>query len=199
MIKAFGWAAFPGLMIGAVLIPMIGVFAILVGLLIIAGVGGAAYAMSEGVGGAAAVALNPAAGSRGVRNSRAEALLAQGRAQEAVDEWEMTALEHPDDSRAPSAVARIHRDYLDQPEDAVRWFKKALRAAGGSSEARVLMRELVGVAGKLSDQGASAAPELARYASANEGNPEGEWASRELGFIKEAMAQAEQLESDRGD
>ena len=189
MIKAFGWAAFPGLMIGAVLIPMIGVLALLVGILITVVVGGVAYGMAEGVGNTAAVVLNPAAGSRGVQNSRAEALLAQGRAQEAVIAWEVTALEHPSDPTAPTAIARICRDSLSDAERAPHWFKQALRAAGDGPAARVVIRELVEVSRRLPDRGASAAPELARFSHVFQGTTDAEWAENELIAIKRLIAE----------
>lgn len=194
--RVMAWAAFPAVFIGLVLIPMIGVWAPVVAVLIFVLVAGFALGITEGAGSVASTWLHPAAGGRGVTNSRAEALLAQGRWQDAVDEWEMTAQENPDDPTASSAVARIHRDHLSNPDQAVIWFKKAFAAAGSDPGARVLLRELVEVARRLPDQGATAAPVLARYADANQENSEGTWASEELARIKEVIRDRERPSED---
>lgn len=122
-------------------------------------------------------------------HSQAEALVAQGRYQEAVDAFEMAVSEDPSDPAPYLRIARIYRDHLSRPDDAARWFRRAGRGASLPGGISFLVRkELVELYTYRLGAPERALPELARMAEELAGTAEGEWAAAELGEIKGRMS-----------
>lgn len=122
-------------------------------------------------------------------HSRAEALVARGMYQEAVDALELAVGDDPGDPGPYLRIARIHRDHLGKPEEAARWFRRALREATlPAGQAFLTRRELVELYAHRMGAPEKALPELARMAEELAGTPEGEWAAAELREIKARMS-----------
>lgn len=122
--------------------------------------------------------------------SLAESLAARGRFEDAVSVFEEAVADHPDDPTPYLRIARISRDELDRPEDAVRWFRRARSEARlGEAELSLVSRELIELHRKRGEP-AKAAPELARLAKMRAGTPEAAWAERELAEVKWEMREA---------
>ena len=147
-------------------------------------------AILEGAGRAGSTLYAPSGRStpRKREYSLAESLVARGDAEGAVRAFEDAIAEDPSDPLPYLRIARLHRDQLQDPEAAVRWFKRTLAEAevppGIALLARKEMVELF--TGRL-DQPRRAAPILARIAEESAGSAEGAWAAAELARIKEAM------------
>ncbi|NJD19896.1 MAG: tetratricopeptide repeat protein [Gemmatimonadetes bacterium] len=153
---------------------------------------GTAWIVSS-AGAAASTLYTPSGRStpRQKEHSRAEALVAQGRYQEAVDVFEMAVAEDPSDGAAYLRIARIYRDHLAKPEAAARWFRRALREATlPAGQAGLARKELVELFAHRLGTPERALPDLARIAEDLAGTPEGEWASVQIREIKARMAAA---------
>lgn len=113
--------------------------------------------------------------------SRAESLVIRGRLQEAAAAYEAAALEDPADPESRVRLARLLRDELGRPEDALPWFRHA-RDIAAQDRARDLSvtREIIEVYTHRLRAPARALPELARAAERWRGSEAGEWARREL-------------------
>jgi tetratricopeptide (TPR) repeat protein len=120
--------------------------------------------------------------------SRAEALRVRGDYEGAIRAYE-EALEDPrENGEAFLRIARIHRDHLDSPEEALLWFRRATEEAQLPRGKEILARkEMAELLIHRLGQPRRAAPELARLAETRKGTPEGEWAREELARIKEEM------------
>ncbi len=186
--KAFAWGAFPGIFIGAVIMGRFGLITGVLAMLFITGfVGGGALLLGNLVGGSVRAATNPKRAGKRPSHSQAEALLVRGEHQAALDLLEVGLAENPDDSEAYLRIARIHRDAREDPDEALRWFRKG-RASGCLSDPqmRVSMREIMDLArGKLDLT--TIAPDLATHRDHFPGTEEGEWAARELAEVKRGM------------
>ncbi len=103
--------------------------------------------------------------------------------------------EDPDDAQAYLEIARLCRDHLDRPADALAWFRRA-RTARRLTPAldALLVRELAALCADRLHEPLRAAPELSQLAAARAGTPDGDWARRELERIR---AQAIALQGDR--
>jgi tetratricopeptide (TPR) repeat protein len=125
-------------------------------------------------------------------HSQAEALAVRGDFEAAIALYEEAIRDVPEDGEAYLRIARIHRDHLESPEEALHWFRRATDEAelphGQEMLARREMAELL--IHRLREP-RRAAPDLARLAEAHEGKPEGDWAREELARIKEEMARGE--------
>lgn len=120
-------------------------------------------------------------------HSLAESLAARGRFEDAVSVLQEAVAENPDDPVPYVRIARISRDELDRPDDAVRWFRRARSEARlGEGEASLVTRELIELH-RARGEPRKAAPELARLAEMRAGTPEGSWAQRELAELKRSM------------
>lgn len=121
-------------------------------------------------------------------HSYAESLVARGEHEEAVTAFELAVVEDPADPTPYLRIARIYRDHLDRPDDAVRWFRRALSESSASAGVATLARkELVELYIHRTGQPARAAPELARMAEELTGTADGAWAARTLREVKERM------------
>lgn len=124
--------------------------------------------------------------------SQAEAHVARGEHRAAIEVFEEAIADDPDDPRPYLRVARLHRDRLDAPEAAARWFKRALGESRMSRAMRLLvLKECVELYEVRLRAPRRAAPLLARIAHEARGSAEGEWAAARLAEIKEGMAAEE--------
>ena len=142
--------------------------------------------------GSAAATLYTPSGRSTPRNreySQAESLLARGMHQEAVDAFEMAVAEDPSDPVPYLRVARIYRDNLARPEDAARWFRRALRdATFPAGQSFLTRKEMVELYTHRMGAPERALPELARMAEELQGTSEGEWAATRFREIKARMS-----------
>ncbi len=125
--------------------------------------------------------------------SLAASLAIRGQHAEAAEAYEMAVSEYPEDPEPYLCLARMLRDEMGRPEDAIRWFKRA-RAEATVSDAQGLLisRELVEIYMVNLGEPARAAPELSRLAERYAGTPEGDWARDELADVKRRMLDAEE-------
>ena len=120
--------------------------------------------------------------------SYAEALVAKGAAREALTAYEVALVEDPSEPEPYLRIARLLRDELQDPEEAVRWFRRARAEATLSSGQDIrALREIAEVFLHHLPDPRRAAPELARLAEEYPETPDGQWATRELTDIKEEM------------
>ncbi len=141
-------------------------------------------------GAAASTLYAPSSGAtpRKKEYSQAESLVARGMYQEAVDVFELAVAEDPSEAAPYLRIARIYRDHLGKPEDAARWFRRALREATPPAGMALLVRkELVELYTHRMGAPERALPDLARMAEELAGTPEGDWAAAELREIKARM------------
>lgn len=117
--------------------------------------------------------------------SLAESLAARGLLDEAVREYERHAAEQPRDPEPLWRLARLCRDRLDRPEDAVQWFQQILALETLTPAGRTLAsRELVELYVRRLRMPERALPVLARLAERLPGTPDAAWARRELTELK---------------
>jgi len=199
MLLGLAWALFAGLGIGIALAYLFvqrgwvsGPLGVLVALgvaaLITGAVAGAALLASDVAGRTTAHLLHPSASRRRSDHSLPRALLARGLLEEAVRAFEVAVATNPNDPEPYLEIARIQRDRLGRPDEALRWFRRARDQSRLSpAEARLLIREIVELPRKHLPDPSGAAPDLARHLAAHEGTPEGEWARTELTELKKGI------------
>ena len=151
---------------------------------------GATLLLSEGVGFVSRKVIEPSGRSTPFRPqfSGAQALEVRERFDDAVAAYREHVEERPSDPEPYLRIARIYRDGLGEPHEAIRWFKDA-RAAGDVKPAldALITREIVDLYTMGIGEPARAAPELARMAERHEGTRDAEWAADELKRIKQRM------------
>ena len=120
--------------------------------------------------------------------SLGDALVMQEKYSEAIAEFERNAAVHSDDPEPRLRLARLYRDRLNQPEQAVHWFKQALslRTIDGGSEA-LAARELVELCSNRLKQPERAIPVLARITELQPTTTTGTWARAQLEELKRAL------------
>lgn len=186
--KAFGFASFPALFIGGVVMVKIG---LVPGLLVMGGiflgVSGGALAFSELVSSSVRGATNPYGIPRARDHSKADAFLAKGDPVSALAVLDALLEEFPNDAEALIWIARIRRDDLSDPAGAIEAFRTA-RASGSLStpQMRLTIREMVDLARGLGEP-ARVAADLARQRDAYAGTDEAEWATLELVEAKRSI------------
>jgi len=118
-------------------------------------------------------------------HSLAHTLAVQGHFEAARSEFERGIQENPDDPQAYVELARLCRDRLDRPADALAWLRRA-RGARRLTPARdaLIVRELAALCADRLHEPLRAAPELSQLAAARAGTPDGDWARRELERIR---------------
>jgi len=122
--------------------------------------------------------------------SFAESLVARGAYEEAITAFELALAADPSDPTPYLRIARVYRDHLDRPEDAVRWFRRALaESEAPRGVATLARRELAELYVDRLGQPARAAPMLARMAEEMAGTEDGTWAARTLARVKERMGE----------
>ncbi len=190
-VRAFGWAVFPGVFMGfALAVPLSGTWGIwaflLVPLAITTFVGGATLLLSEGVGAAFGFVAHPDGGPVRPDYSRVEALKLRGDLEGAKRALEDEVARHPDHPEPCLRLARLLRDDLKHPDDALAWFRTARDAPNTSpSAAAAIGREMVELLCKT-DRIPAALTELARLADVHAGTPMGTWADEERARLKVA-------------
>ena len=192
-VKILGWSLFAGLPMGAAAGYAAG--HIVLGMIVApALIGAVAWAIAASAGQGATLLHMPSGSStpRKKEYSRAESLAVRGEFQAAVDAYELEVLEAPDEGEPYLRIARLHRDRLDDPDEALRWFKKATIEANLSKGQDILTRrEISELFIHRLQEPHRAAPELARLAERYPDTPDGEWALEELARIKEEMRRDE--------
>jgi hypothetical protein len=120
--------------------------------------------------------------------SAAQALVAQGRYEEAAGAWEIAAAESGGDPEPYLALARLYRDQLNRPEDAAAWFRRARRDATLPPGHDLLVsQELIELYRAKLGQPQRAIPELARICERFRGTPNAVAAERELAVLREEL------------
>jgi hypothetical protein len=124
--------------------------------------------------------------------SLAQSLVARGRFEDAVKEYERCAAAYPTDPEPCMRLARLHRDDLQNYDVAVTWFKRASAVVNVPPGTDIMAtRELIEVYTHRLKQPVSATPHLARLAARHPGTPAAEWARRELAALKETIREDE--------
>jgi tetratricopeptide (TPR) repeat protein len=119
--------------------------------------------------------------------SLGDALVMQEKYADAVAEFERNAAVYADDPEPRLRLARLYRDRVKQPEQALHWFKQALslEKIDAGSEA-MAARELVELCNKLM-QPERAIPALARISERHPSTATGTWARAQLEELKRAL------------
>lgn len=121
--------------------------------------------------------------------SRAESLEARGEYEAAILAFQAAIVDAPKDGEPYLRIARIYRDGIKKPEEALRWFRRGLSEAEFSRSQEILTRrEAAELLIHHLGEPARAAPDLARLAETYAGTPAGIWALEELARIKGEMA-----------
>jgi tetratricopeptide (TPR) repeat protein len=118
--------------------------------------------------------------------SLGDSLVARSRYEEAAVEYETATARHPDDPEPCLRLARLLRDQMKRPADAVPWFRQALSRAEGAHNLGI-QRELIELYVHRLQAPERALPALARIADEHAGTPSGDWAVREMRDIKAAQ------------
>jgi len=129
--------------------------------------------------------------------SAAEALAVRGEHEGAIIAYQAVIQEVPGDGEAYLRIARIYRDGLKKPEEALLWFRRAVTEAKLSKGQELLTRrEMAEFLIHGLQEPKRAAPDLARLAEAYPDTRDGQWAKEELARIKEEMAREEGVAPD---
>lgn len=168
-----GMSGFGGALIGAV----IGAIAVYLG--------GSIFSL--GAAAVGRVMLEPSGSSTPDRPefSLAESLVMRGRLREAADEYLAATMARPKDPEPCIRLARLHRDGLRQPTEAVIWLERACERATGTPVEQSATRELVDLLCHHLEAPRRALPVLARQAERHAGTAFGEWARRAHAEIKQ--------------
>jgi len=150
---------------------------------------GGAWLLVTKAGQAAGTIYNPSGrGTRKAEHSLAESLVARGLFEEAVEALRDAIREDPTDPGPYLRIARIHRDHLRRPAEALAWFKRArAEAEPGPGVERLVSREIVELLTGPLGRPLAAAPELARLAQLHPDTPEGRWAAGELAEVRKLI------------
>jgi tetratricopeptide (TPR) repeat protein len=151
--------------------------------------------ITEGAGSGAASLYFPGGGTTpGNRQySLAQSYAARGLYDRAATEYEKNANEYPDDAEPCMRLARLMRDELQRPEEAIRWFKRVTAVPDVPAGTEMMaMREMIEVYTHRLRNPLAAAPHMARLAARHPDTPAGEWAKRELAEMKARMRSDQQ-------
>lgn len=155
---------------------------------------GGAFAAITGVmelSGRAASGIYMPSGARTPRQrgySRAESLEVRDRYGEALEAYREHIEDDPADPEPYLRIGRIHRDRLDDPEEGIRWFRKARELEDLPRPVEILLtREIVETYIHRLDAPERALPELARLVHRHAGTDAGEAARRELRELREEV------------
>lgn len=123
-------------------------------------------------------------------HSQARGLALQGHVAAALHAYEEAIVEDPGDPEPYVESARLYRDALARPAEALAWYRRARSARRLTpGQDALIIRELTEVCVHRLGEPLRAAPELSHLARTRPGSPEGEWARRELERIRaEALA-----------
>jgi tetratricopeptide (TPR) repeat protein len=129
--------------------------------------------------------------------SAAEALAVRGEFEGAILAYQAAIQEVPGDGEAYLRIARIYRDGMKKPEEALLWFRRAVTEAQLPKGQEILTRrEMAEFLIHDLQEPRRAAPELARLAEAYPSTTDGKWAKEELARIKDEMAREDDMARD---
>lgn len=118
-------------------------------------------------------------------HSRAHSLAVRGQIDAAVAEYERALADDPGDPQPYVEIARLSRDGLQQPAEALAWLRRARRARRLTpAQDALIVREIAELCAHRLNEPLRAAPELSQLASARPDTPDGAWARRELERIR---------------
>jgi hypothetical protein len=119
--------------------------------------------------------------ARGQRTgfSRQEALVAQGRTEEAATAYRQRLIEHPTDVAAMVALARLMSGALADPEVAEELYLRARAERAGPEWERIITNDLIDLYGRTGTDG-KLRSELARFAELHRGTHAGNAARAQL-------------------
>lgn len=121
-----------------------------------------------------------------------DALMMQGKLEEAVDEYERNAVVYPDDPEPRLRAARMCRDRMQQYERAAGWFKQILAMPDLDVGYEIQSyRELAELYTHRLKQPERALPILARLADRHPDTTAGKWARNQMADIKQTMLEAQ--------
>lgn len=118
--------------------------------------------------------------------SLADSHAARGHYQAAEAELIRCAELYANDPEPALRLARLLRDRLDRPEEALDWLRKAINLAGDAALEMLLTRELVELSAGRLGAPERALPDLARLAERHAGLPAGAWARLEITQIRKS-------------
>ena len=125
--------------------------------------------------------------------SLAESMIARARFDEAAAELERSASQYVDDPDPCLRLARLLRDHMQRPEDAVRWFRQGISRRGCDAGTEIAAsRELIEIFTHRLRTPRRALPDLARLAARHPDTPGGEWARRQLHEIKRELREEDE-------
>ena len=120
--------------------------------------------------------------------SLGDALVSQGKLEDAVREFERAAAMYPDDPEPRLRLARLYRDQLHHVDRAEYWFQRVMQMPAVDAATETLAaRELVELYTHRVRQPERALPILARLAARHKGSPTGDWARTELQSLKQRV------------
>lgn len=122
-----------------------------------------------------------------------ESLVARGMYEDAIGAYQEAITEEaenrPVDAEPYLRIARVYRDQLKRPEDALTWFGHARRAdAATRGQVDLATREIVEIHLHGGGDRLRAIPELARLAEQAAGSKIGDWAARLLAELRRELA-----------
>ena len=188
-VKALGFSLYGGLPIGAAAGFMLGhpFWGLLLGPVLI----WAVTMIVAGIAGRGVAFLYVPSGSstpRKPEHSRAEALAVRGEYEGAIAALQTAILDSPQDGEAYLRIARIYRDQIKEPEEALSWFRRGLSEADLPKGLEMLTRrEMAELLIHHLKEPSRATPDLARLAEGYPGTTAGKWAEEELARIKKEM------------
>jgi hypothetical protein len=155
------------------------------------------YALSTFAGSAAGHAaaslyMNSGTSTPAAREySLAQSLVARGRLAEAADEYERCAVVWDSDPEPRLRLARLLRDRMNRPEDAVMWFTRVVRMSEiDEGLAQQTARELVELCRIRLGAPERAIPPLAQIAARRADSPVALWAREQIARIRTELSLA---------
>ncbi|HEX9582668.1 MAG TPA: hypothetical protein VF970_16305 [Gemmatimonadales bacterium] len=142
-------------------------------------------------GAAAGTIYHPSGAStpRKPEYSRAASLVARGRYAEAAIAYELHAVEAPEDPEPYFQLARLYRDHLKQPEEALTWFRRARSDATlGPGQELYVIQEVIDLYFDVMRTPRKAIPELTRVCQRFPGTPAARAAEKQLALMREQLA-----------
>lgn len=144
-------------------------------------------------GRAAQMIYNPRGTAVRREYSRAGALEAQGRYEDAAAAYEAACLEYPEDPEPYFRLARLLRDRLERHDEAARWFERCRAESRLEGlQGLVISQELIELYIHKLRTPRRAIPELTLLCERYPGTPAAEAAQRELAEMRELLARERQ-------
>jgi tetratricopeptide (TPR) repeat protein len=129
--------------------------------------------------------------------SRADALVAQGKYEDAAAAYEAACLEHPEDPEPYFRLARLMRDHMERYDEAAHWFERARAESQLKGlQGLVISQELIELYIHKLRTPRRAIPELTLLCERFPGTPAAEAAQQELAGMRELLARERKGEAD---